>query len=241
MKNPLLPDPLPEFAGKSFDIVAFGPHPDDLEHTIGGALMKWAEAGKRILLCHLTGGQSGGYGSGELRRREAAAAAEKLGVEHLILNFEDANIRQTKEARHALIEVVRAYRPKIILATYFHFATMHPDHEATGRLAHSIFRMVRFKGVETKHPPHAVKYLFYYLLPPEIKPTFVIDVSDVHERWWEVARCYESQLEHIPRYKELLVAFKKMHTITHPTADFVEAFYSERPLDLTDVDLLTFL
>lgn len=241
MTNPLLPNPLPKFDGKPFDIVAFGPHPDDLEHTIGGALIKWVAAGKRILLCHLTGGQSGGYGSGELRQREAAAAAAKLGVEHLILNFPDTKIRNTDESRRALIEVVRAYRPKIMLATYFRFATMHPDHEATGEIAHSIFRMVRFKGIETEHPPHAVKYLFYYLLPPEIHPTFVIDVSDVHEQWWEVARCYESQLEHIPRYKHLLVAFKQMHSITHPTADFVEAFYSERPLDLTDVDLATLL
>ena len=60
MTNKLLPEKLPDFGG-SFDFVAFGPHPDDIEHTIGGAVIKWTDAGKRVLFCHLTDGSAGTF------------------------------------------------------------------------------------------------------------------------------------------------------------------------------------
>ena len=219
-------------------MVAFGPHPDDIEHTIGGSLIKWASAGKRILLCHLTSGDAGTFGSGELRRSEALAAAKLIGAEAIFLKFEDTNIRDTRAARLALIQVVRKYKPQIILAPYYHFPTMHPDHDATGHIARAIFRLSRFKGIDCGLPPHWPRYLFHYLLPPAIAPSFIIDISDVRERWLDMARCYASQLDNIQNYYNRILSFKQTHLYNHPTADLVEAFYSDRPLDLTDVDLL---
>src|SRR5262245_13820760 len=132
MHNPLLPAALPAFDGQPFDMLAFSPHPDDAEHIIGGSLIRWAYAGKRILICHLTAGEAGTFGSAGLRREEALAAAKLIGAQVLLLNFEDTNIQDTREARLALIQVVRTYKPKIIFAPYYHFPVMHPDHEASG-------------------------------------------------------------------------------------------------------------
>ncbi|MBN1518057.1 PIG-L family deacetylase [Candidatus Sumerlaeota bacterium] len=238
VSNSLLPESLPVFDGQPFDFVAFGPHPDDIEHTIGGSIIRWSDAGKRILFCHLTSGEAGTYGSGELRQEEARAAAKACGAELLFLNFEDSNIHDTPEARRAIIAVIRAYKPGAIFAPYYHFPLMHPDHEATGEIVRAAFRMARFKGIDTGQETHWTRYLFHYLLPPDVRPSFVVDVSDVLERWLEAAHCYESQVNNIPNYYNRIMSFKKTHLAHHPAAEALEPFYCDQPLDLADLDLI---
>lgn len=235
--NPYIREPLPDF-GAPHDFVVFGPHPDDIEHTIGGALIKWADAGKRILYCHLTSGEAGTYGSAGLRRQEAEAAAQLGKADVIFLDFPDTDIRDDRPGREALIRVIRAYKPKIIFAPYYHFPLMHPDHEAAGNIARAAFRMARFKGIDTGQPPHWTRYLFHYLFPADIRPSFVVDTSDVFDRWERMAECYGSQINNIPNYRNRILALKKTHIPRHPDATYLESFYCDEPIDAKDFDLI---
>lgn len=218
-----------------YDVVAFGAHPDDLEHAMGGTLIKMKRDGMRVLLVHATRGEGGTHGSAELRMKEARAAAEKLGMDVHFLDFEDMNIRDTQDSRKAVAEVIRRARPHIVFAPYYDYPHMHPDHEELGRIVRGVARLVRIRNFMPAVEPHYVKHFFYYILPPHVKPTIIVDVSEDMEEWRKVAECYSSQLDGLNGYFELLLSVRRYHgmLIGKP---YAEAFYSDRPVDLTPVN-----
>jgi LmbE family N-acetylglucosaminyl deacetylase len=55
------------------DLLAFGPHPDDLEIGLGGTLAKHAALGHAVGLCDLTRGEMSSNGTPDERVREAEA------------------------------------------------------------------------------------------------------------------------------------------------------------------------
>ena len=62
------------------DLLAFGPHPDDLEIGLGGTLAKHAALGHTVGLCDLTRGEMASNGTPEERVKEAEDAARVLGA-----------------------------------------------------------------------------------------------------------------------------------------------------------------
>lgn len=225
---------------KGYDIMAVGAHPDDVEHCIGGSLLRWSRAGKRILILHMTSGERGTHGSPRLRRREAEAAAKVLGCDVAFLDFPDTEIVFTPQTRNRFIGAVRQYRPRVILAQYHTYPRFHPDHEQTGLIVRNAFRPARFPAIKTPpHPPHWVENIFWYLLPPDVKPTFVVDVTDVMDEWHRAADCYASQLHNIPNYYERLIRLKR-HAGWMIGVEYGEAFLCDVPLNATQSDILTF-
>ena len=72
------------------DILVFGAHPDDVELGCGATVAKEVSLGKKVGIADLTRGELGTRGSADLRDREAARAAEILGVAtRENLNFRD--------------------------------------------------------------------------------------------------------------------------------------------------------
>jgi len=63
---------------KPLDILAIAAHPDDVEQTCGGTLIRMSEAGYRTGVLDLTAGDMGSRGTPEIRLKEADAAACKL-------------------------------------------------------------------------------------------------------------------------------------------------------------------
>jgi LmbE family N-acetylglucosaminyl deacetylase len=61
-------------------ILIIGPHPDDQELGMGGTIALLAKQGHRVHLVDMTNGEPTPLGSPEIRAREAAAAAQILGV-----------------------------------------------------------------------------------------------------------------------------------------------------------------
>jgi bacillithiol biosynthesis deacetylase BshB1 len=183
------------------DILVFGAHPDDAEFGMGGSLLKFVRAGRSVVLCVLTRGGSGSYGTPEVREKEARKAAAFLGAELEILDFQDCRIFDTFENRVALAELIRAYKPSLVFAPYHTNSSSpgdgaaHPDHLATGLLANHAARYARFNKMPISGEPWEVKNLFYYILPRYRIPTFIQDVSDYMEDWEKLARCHESQME----------------------------------------------
>jgi bacillithiol biosynthesis deacetylase BshB1 len=178
------------------DVLAIGPHRDDVELTCGGTLLKAAAQGHRTGVLDLTQGEMGTRGSAKLRAAEAEAAARVLGLtvrENLALP--DAGIGNTPETRAALVQVLRRLRPTIVIGPSP--VGRHPDH----RLAAELIRDACFLAGIVKFAPglpaHRPRKLLHAIAYREdfVKPTFVVDVSDVFERKLEAVRCYSSQFD----------------------------------------------
>jgi bacillithiol biosynthesis deacetylase BshB1 len=114
---------------EELDVIAFGPHPDDVELGCGGTLYKLVQMGYSTGIVDLTEGELGTRGTVKERYREAAKAAKILQAEMRInLKIPDGFITQSEENRLKVIEVVRRCRPKLVFAPYPN--DRHPDHTA---------------------------------------------------------------------------------------------------------------
>ncbi|SCA64141.1 hypothetical protein SCG7086_CF_00050 [Chlamydiales bacterium SCGC AG-110-P3] len=101
------------------DILAIGAHPDDIEFGCGGIIAHQAALGYSIVMVDLTLGQKGTNGTPEQRRQEGINAAEVIGAKRLFLDFEDCQVYDTYEGRLKIVEVIRTYKPRLVLAPYW--------------------------------------------------------------------------------------------------------------------------
>src|SRR5947209_18705672 len=108
------------------DLVAFGPHPDDIEIGLGAAIARHTDAGYHVGLCDLTAGELSSNGTPEQRRAEAAAAAHVLGAAwRENLGWPDGSIVRAPELVRSAVDVIRRHRPRAIAVPYW--AARQPD------------------------------------------------------------------------------------------------------------------
>lgn len=208
--------------GSLYDVVVFSPHPDDAEMTIAGTMIRLVRSGRRVLSVALTGGQKGTFGSPEARAREFAAANSVMGCDGRILGFPDTEVVNTPEGRLEIARIVRMHRPQVVFAPYHtnrfdhHDGSANSDHWATGQLVRDGLKLARFKNVLPEAPPHDVQRLFYYMVPKDMLPTIVVDVTDVIDDVWRAIQAYDTQMK-IWRAEntilDLLATIRKYHGI----------------------------
>src|SRR6185437_4150822 len=117
------------------DVLAMAAHPDDVELTCGGTLIKMAAQGYRVGILDLTGGEMGTRGTVEIRKREAAAAARILGVAHREnLGLPDAGLELRMDYKLAVARRIRALRPRTVILPYWE--GRHPDPYTAARLGY---------------------------------------------------------------------------------------------------------
>jgi bacillithiol biosynthesis deacetylase BshB1 len=178
----------------SVDVLAIGAHPDDVEMTVGGTLAKMIDRGRSVAIVDMTCGEMGTRGTPETRAAEADAAAKVLGVsERVNLGLPDGMLQETQEGRKLLIEQIRRLRPSIVLAPYVE--DMHPDHAATGKMVHGVMYPVGFAKYPAEGEPFRPREFLYYMSHFTFEPSFIVDISDHHERKIESVKCYSSQFE----------------------------------------------
>ena len=98
------------------DILAFGIHPDDVELSCGGTLLKHVTAGYSVGIIDLTKGELGTRGNPELRLQEATAAAKILGITFREnIGLADCFFKNDRESQYKIIEKIREYQPKIVI------------------------------------------------------------------------------------------------------------------------------
>jgi N-acetylglucosamine malate deacetylase 1 len=175
------------------DILAFGAHPDDIEFGCGGILLHAASQGQTIALCDLTLGDKGSNGTPEERRAEALQAAKLLNAERTFLEIPDCEIADDYATRLKLVEVIRHFRPRLILAPLWQGTGSHPDHFATGSLARAATRYARFAKILPHLPPHHTDGILHYLMPWEDHADFLIDITPHLDDWRALIACHESQ------------------------------------------------
>jgi bacillithiol biosynthesis deacetylase BshB1 len=173
------------------DILAFAPHPDDVELGCGGSLILAVDKGWKVAVADLTEGEMSSRGTPELRRQEIQRATALLGLTaRYSIGLPDSAIGTSPEHREPVIELIRQTRPRIVLAPYWE--DRHPDHV---RASHLVKEASFFAGVGKlgQRAPYRPSWLFYYLLHTPFTPTFIIDVSPVWERRMAAVQAYASQ------------------------------------------------
>lgn len=181
----------------SLDVLAFGAHPDDVELTCAGTLIKLARHGYRTGVAALTAGELGTRGDAALRAREFEAAARIMQVHyHGIVGLPDGDLRVTTDQKLAVIELIRRLRPRIVLAPYWE--DRHPDHANGGRLVREAGFLSGLRKIKTEREAFRPNRILFYPSRYEFRPSFIVDVSETHEQKLQAIHAYQSQFFESP-------------------------------------------
>src|SRR5262245_49579220 len=176
------------------DLLAFGPHPDDIEIGIGGIVAKHAALGFRVGLCDLTAGEMGSNGTVDERLAEAEAARQVLGAAWRVnLRLPDRAIGTSPDHQRSVAGLVRSVRPKVVAIPYW--VDRHPDHVAASHLlTESVFSagLRRYQAEGEAWKPESV---CYYFINDMAAPSFVVDVSDSYETKRRALACHVTQFQ----------------------------------------------
>jgi len=176
----------------ALDVLAFGTHPDDLEISCGGTLIRLARKGYRVGAADLTRGELGTRGSATLRARETAAASRVLGLATRVnLGIPDGNIEVSQGNILAVIRLIRRLRPRLVLAPYWE--ERHYDHVHASHLVSEAAFYSGLAKIETGEPSFRPFRVLYYMSRIEYRPSFVVDVTDAYDARMKAILCYRSQ------------------------------------------------
>ena len=174
------------------EILAFSPHPDDVELGCGGTLATLARRGASFGIVDLTRGEMGTRGTPELRAREAAEAARILGARFRAnLDLGDGDLRTDRAAQRLVVDVVRRARPRLVLAPLV--LDRHPDHVRASRLVADASWYAGLSKLETGLAPHRPDQVVFYAAYVLVTPTFLVDVSESFATKIAALRAYRSQ------------------------------------------------
>jgi N-acetylglucosamine malate deacetylase 1 len=193
----------------SLDILAIAAHRDDVEQTCGGTLLKMAQRGYRTGILDLTQGEMGTRGSAEERAREAAEAAKVLCASwRHALDIADGRVENTWENRLKVARVIREQRPRVLILPYW--KGRHPDHYTASVLGYeacflaglaklnvnlilSTLQASFSQAIAGENRPHRPFKIIYATLYYDVRPTFVVDITDQFETRFQALMAYRSQ------------------------------------------------
>lgn len=194
----------------ALDVLAIAAHRDDVEQTCGGTLLKMAQRGKRTGILDLTQGEMGTRGTAEDRAREAAHAARILQVSFRhALDIPDGRVENTWENRLKVARVIRQQRPRVVILPYW--LGRHPDHYTCSTLGYEACFLAGLSKLQLEKEaeqsngasaktdadlsdrPHRPFKIIYATLYYDVRPTFVVDITDQFEARLESIYAYASQ------------------------------------------------
>ena len=174
------------------DILAFGAHPDDVEISCAGTILKHLEQGYSCGIIDLTQGELGTRGSGELRLKEAAKAKEILGISaRENLGFADGFFQNDREHQLPIIRMIRKYRPEIVLANSVH--DRHPDHGKGAKLVADACFLSGLIKIDTGQEAWRPKAVYHYIQDEYIHPDLTVDITPYFDKKIEAILAYSSQ------------------------------------------------
>lgn len=231
------------------DLLAIGVHPDDIELSCAGTILKHIALGKKCGIIDLTRGEMGTRGSAEIRLVEAANSAKILGVSvRDNLGMADVFFKNDKEHQLEVIKKIREYRPEIVLCNAT--SDRHPDH---GRASALISEACFYSGllrIETEHngakQQHwRPKAVYHYVQDKHLKPDFVVDITDFMDKKMEAIQAFKSQFYNpdstepdspISTKNFLKAQRGKMHVFGRDVGfDYAEGFTVERTIGVENL------
>ena len=183
----------------NLDLLAIAAHPDDVELTCGGTLLKMAQRGYKTGILDLTAGEMGTRGTPETRSREAAKAAKLLGVKwRESLGVPDSDVQPSRRHKMRLAAVIRQLRPKTVILPYWE--ARHPDHYHASTLGYEGCFLAGLKQLPLEGQPYRPFKILYSTAYANVRPTFVVDVTAQYERRRRAILAFGSQFR--PRKSE---------------------------------------
>lgn len=174
------------------DVLAVAAHPDDIEQTCGGALLKMAGMGYRTGALDLTAGDMGTRGTPEQRIEESREAARILGLAFREnLRMPDARLENNISLRLTLMAVIRRLRPRVVILPYWE--ARHPDHAYASVLGFEASFLAGIRKLDDQSEPHRPFKVVYASMYANVPPTFVVDITAQFERRMESLFAYRSQ------------------------------------------------
>lgn len=179
------------------DILAIGAHPDDVELGCGATLAKEIALGKKVGIIDLTLGELSTRGTIEIRQQETKNASKILGISvRENLGFSDGFFVNDQIHQLAIVEVIRRYQPEIVLLNAI--SDRHIDHQKGSELASAACFLSGLVKVETifdgkNQDAWRPKQVYHYIQWDDLKPDFVVDISDFIEQKMNAVKAYESQ------------------------------------------------
>ncbi len=215
------------------DLLAMAAHPDDVELTCGGTLIKMARSGYAVGILDLTEGEMGTRGSIEIRRKEAAAAARLLGVKHREnLGLPDAHLEMRMEYKLAIAGRIRALRPHTVILPYWE--GRHPDHYNAARLGYEGCFLAGLKRLDLQGDAYRpFKILYSTTYDRSVRPSFVVDISSEFARRSRAILAYRSQFQPVGRERKSKVYLpldrlvQEVHLVARFYGDMVGVEYAE--------------
>jgi bacillithiol biosynthesis deacetylase BshB1 len=201
------------------DVLAIAAHRDDVEQTCGGTLLKMAQHGRRTGILDLTQGEMGTRGTAESRAQEAAEAAKILRVSWRdALDIPDGRVENTWENRLKVAQVIREQRPQVVILPYW--KGRHPDHYTASTLGYEACFLAGLAKLNvarapspakqdegaTSLPPHRPFKIIYATLYYDVRPTFVVDITELFEARFQALMAYKSQFSDQEAGKDLFPA-----------------------------------
>ena len=174
------------------DLLAISPHPDDVELTCGGTVLKMAQAGYSTGILDLTRGETGTRGTPETRLKEAARAAKFLGAKvRRNLGLPDAHLRVCDEYKAAIAEVIREFEPRTVILPYWE--GRHPDHYTAAKLGWEACFVAGLKNYPLAGEACRPFKILYAAAYADVRPTFAVDITKQFDGRRRAILAYASQ------------------------------------------------
>jgi bacillithiol biosynthesis deacetylase BshB1 len=234
------------------DILAIGAHPDDIELSAAGTIIRAVSEGKKVAIVDLTEGELGSRGTVETRYEEAAAASKIMGVsERVNLNLGDGFFDFSKKNKLKIIEQIRYFQPEIVLVNAV--ADRHPDHGRGSQLAKEACYLSGLLKIETelngvKQLHWRPKAVYSYIQDRYIKPDFVVDFSAFYQQKIDAILAYRTQFYNpdiegpsTPISGKDFIDFLSGRWADFGRSigvDYAEGFTADRPIGVNDITAL---
>jgi N-acetylglucosamine malate deacetylase 1 len=174
------------------DLLAIAAHPDDVELTCGGTLIKMARRGYKTGILDLTAGEMGTRGTLQTRAKEAAQAAKLLGVRWRgTLGVPDSDVQASRQHKLRLAAVIRELRPKTVILPYWE--ARHPDHYHASTLGYEGCFLAGLKQLPLDGEAYRPFKILYSTAYADVRPTFVVDITEQYEKRRLAISAYGSQ------------------------------------------------
>ena len=188
------------------DVLAIAAHPDDVELTCGGTLLKMAQLGYKTGILDLTAGEMGTRGTPETRAKEAAKAAKILRASWRdTLGVPDSDVHASRQHKLRLASVIRELRPKTVILPYWE--ARHPDHYNASTLSYEGCFLAGLKQLPIEGEPHRPFKILYATSFADVRPTFIVDITAQYNQRHHAISAFASQFR--PPKGESGATFKK--------------------------------
>ena len=176
------------------DVLGIFAHPDDLELSVAGTLLKLKKLGYKTGALDVTRGEMGTRGTVDERHTEAMRAAEVLQLDlRENLGLPDGHVWNDEASRTKLVRVLRRLKPKVLFT--HQFDDPHPDHNHIVTLVRESARLASLQNYDKETGADKINapIVAYTVFSQRVAPSFVVDVSEFADAKMESIKAHASQ------------------------------------------------